>query len=678
VREKNVKSDRFGGTTANVALRIRLLGAFELESDAAEVQLPARKSEALLAVLALRPGVAFAREWLAALLWPEVPESQARTSLRQAVGHLRKLNPGMIVAGADRLHLQPGVAWIDTAESERIADRPPSEREPLAALLRGPLLDGFPAIEQPFVDWLAEERARWSEHSVARLEECLAALSAAGASERAIVVGAHLLELDPTRESVHRALMRLELERGDRTAALRRYQRCRDALERHLGVAPSAETDRLRATIADEATAAHVGVRAKREGRFVSDLGGRLRVAVVPFRAEPDSDTARLLAAGLSEDVTTELARFRQLALIARGSIADAATRLASPEAIGEETGARLVVSGSVRVMAERARITAALTDTTTGLEVWSERWDAAVDDPFTVLDRLTRSLVSALSLRIDEARLRSTDERPRHELEAYECWLRGVECLRQGTPATDEEARGFFEQALTRTPGFARAHAGISLSHFNDWSCQAWERWDERERKSFESARRAVELDDSDHVTHTILARIHVYRGEFALGERHVERALALNQNDADMLLHASIVLAQLGDAARATDLAAAALLLNPKRPDWYFPAAAFAHLVAREPERVLEIGSQAPDAMVDGRAHLAIAAAHLGDAAAAREHVANFLHNFGRKIVPTREFEASEPVNWLRRITPFRRSADTEYVMAGLARAGLTIDQT
>jgi hypothetical protein len=247
---------------------------------------------------------------------------------------------------------------------------------------------------------------------------------------------------------------------------------------------------------------------------------------------------------------------------------------------------------------------------------------------------------------------------------------------LREGTPETDEAARGFFEQALTRTPGFARAHAGISLSHFNDWSCQAWERWDEREQKSFESARRAVELDDSDHVIHTILARIHVYRAEFALGERHIERALALNQNDADMLVHASIVRAQLGDGARAADLSATALLLNPKRPDWYFPAAAFARLVAREPERVLELGSKAPDAMVDGRAHLASAAAHLGDAAAAREHVTRFLHNFGCKIVPSREFEASEPVNWLRRVTPFRRSSDTEYVMAGLARAGLLVD--
>ena len=244
---------------------------------------------------------------------------------------------------------------------------------------------------------------------------------------------------------------------------------------------------------------------------------------------------------------------------------------------------------------------------------------------------------------------------------------------LRKGTHALTTSPAS--SRPLARAPASSEPHAGLSLSHFNDWSCQAWERWDERERGSFESARRAVELDDSDHVTHTILARIYVYRHEFSLGERHVERALSLNANDADMLLQASIALAQSG-RRRAFELATTALALNPKRPDWYYPAAAFAHLVARNPERALEVGSFAPDALVDGRALLASAAAHLGDSAAAREHVARFLHNFRCKIVPTREIARGEPAGWLRRVTPFRRRSDTEYVLAGLASAGLALD--
>ncbi len=191
-----------------------------------------------------------------------------------------------------------------------------------------------------------------------------------------------------------------------------------------------------------------------------------------------------------------------------------------------------------------------------------------------------------------------------------HECWLRGLECLRRGSDRSDDEARSFFEQALGLSPTFGRAHAGISLSHFNDWSCQAWERWDERERLAFEHARRAVELDDQDHVTHFILARIHVYRREFELGERHLEQALALNSNDADMLMHAAVAFSQLGDGERAVGLADDAMRLNPKHPDWYYAVAAFPRLVCRRHSEVLRFALKAPDGFVDTRALLAIAA--------------------------------------------------------------------
>ena len=623
-------------------------------------------------MLGVRPGVPFGREWLCALLWPDAPEAQARTSLRQAVGHLRKvLGEGALVSSVDSIHLEPLLAWTDTAELGRLMVRPPGEREPMVELWRGELMHGFPAIEQPFTDWLAEERARLLENAAARLEECLAALSAASETERALSIGSRLVELEPTRESAHRAVMRLHVARGEPAAALRQYERCRELLERRLGIAPSAETEQLRVAIARARS--EIPVTGQRE-RTAVDLDGRIPLAVLPFTAAAGDSDASLLASGLTEDVTTELFRFRELALIARGSVAAAAERGASAEVAGRETGARLVLSGSVRIAAGRARVTAALTDVATGLELWSERWDAPHDDPFAVLDRLTRSVVGALALRIDEARLGAARRRPRERLEAYECWLRGLECLRRGTAASDEEARGFFEQALGIAPGFARAYAGISLSHFNDWSCQAWDRWDERERLSFENARRAVELDDSDHVTHTILARIHVYRREFELGARHLEHALELNSNDTNMLMHAAITFAQLGEGRRASELADSALRLNPKRPDWYYAAAAFARFMARDLEESVRLGLSAPDGLVDTRAFLAAAAAELGDDSVARDHAARFVEHFRRKIAPDREPEPGEPVRWLMRVNPLKQQRDTEYLLQALGRAGLT----
>lgn len=652
-------------------IALRLLGPFEVSKGGRRVGLPARKTEALLALLALRPGVELGREWLTTQLWPDVPEAQGRTSLRQALGHLRKAfsdDPdGLIVGSSDKLYLDPARVWVDTAELARLLARPPADRAPAADLWRGELLEGFPALEEPFADWLSDQRTRGRELFLARLEECLGALATQGQLDVALAVGRRLVEVEPTRESVHRALMRLHWDRGDRAAALRQYDLCREALRRRLDLAPSSETERLRLAVAEEPPPSSV------TAANAIDLHGRILLAVLPFVAASDDAVTRLLASGLTEDVAIEVARFRQIALIARGSVAEVARRSPSPEHIARETGARLVLSGSVIVSAGRVRVSAALVDCTTALQVWAERWEVPHDDLLVVLERLTKSLVGALALRIDEARLEETHRRPRERLEVYECWLRGLECLRRGTPTSDDEARALFEQALALAPNFARAFSGISLSHFNDWSCQAWDRWDERERLAFVNARRAVELDDDDHVTHTILARIHVYRREFELGERHLERALALNANDTDMLMHASLAYAYLGEPERACELAGTALMLHPKHPDWYYPVASFAHLLARNPQEALRLALRAPDATVDTRAMLAVACVRLDDLTAARAHALRFLAHFRAKIVRGREPEPGEPARWLLRTNPLRRPGDITYLLDALRTVGI-----
>jgi DNA-binding SARP family transcriptional activator len=654
-----------------LSIRIQLLGQVELVRAGAKVELPAKKTLALLAVLALRPGVPFEREWLAALLWPDVSEAQARTSLRQALGHLRKaLAPELVVGGADRVHVDPAFVRVDTAEVDQLLRRPPSEREALTELWRGPLLDAFPALEQPFADWLANERAVVAERVGTGLEECLAALSAADQGARAIAVGTKLLAIDPTREATHRALMRLYADGGDKPQALRQYERCRESLARELGLKPSLETEKLRKSLIDSESAPPE-TRPPSSLSLVAD--GKLTLAIVPFEFDESDAEARVLGQTLCEDLATELARFRPLAVVSRASVAAVLEKTRVPEVLARETSAKLVLSGSVRRALGRSRVTACLIDGKTGLEIWAERWEVLEEDPFSAVDKLTRSVVGALALSIDRARLGQARKRPRERLEVYECWLRGLECLRRGSEQSDEEARSFFEQALSLSPTFGRAHAGISLSHFNDWSCQAWERWDERERLAFEHARRAVELDDDDHVTHFILARIHVYRREFELGERHLEQALALNSNDADMLMHAAVAFSQLGEGERAVALADDAMRLNPKHPDWYYAIAAFPRLVCRDHAEVRRLALKAPDGFVDTRALLAIACAHAGQEAEAREHAARFMAHFREKIAPGGEASTSEARDWLLKVNPLRRASDVELFNEGLSRAGL-----
>lgn len=638
-------------------VRVQLLGSFAVLVDGATSTLPARKTEGLLAVLALRPGVALARERLAALLWPDVGESQARSSLRQAVSHLRRaLGQATLVATADRLYLEPSLVSVDVAEVERLCAGSTLERVPVTELYAGELLQGFASVEDSFERWLVEERARLADRVLGKMEECLAALSALGKVEPALDVGAWLLGHDPTRESVHRALMRLYAQRGDRPAALRQFERCRSALERQLGIAPSRETQALATSLTgagEERPAAALAAHAE---------DGRLRLAILPFEPLSNEGTAPLVALAISEDLRTELSRFRQLALLplARGD------GLASSRA-------RLVLRGSVRELGERTRVTASLIDTATELQLWAEKWECTSGEALHVIDGITRSVVGELALKIDEARLAWTRGVPRERLVAYECWLRGMECLRRGSPQADEDARGYFQRALELSPNFARAYAGLSLAHFNDWSCQAWDRWELRERLACENAESAAALDDSDHVPQYILARICVYRRQFARAERHVESALRLNSNDPDALVHAVSVLSMLGEHERAQALTKQAMSLNSRPPDWYFSVAGTAEFFARRPAEAIRWLERAPDALVDTRALLGAAAFHIGDVTAARDQSARFVAEFVRKINGERGSAPGEPLSWLLHVLPLRRESDADYLLAGLLGAGL-----
>src|SRR5690606_7405530 len=100
----------------------------------------------------------------------------------------------------------------------------------------------------------------------------------------------------------------------------------------------------------------------------------------------------------------------------------------------------------------------------------------------------------------------------------------------------------------------------------------------------------------------------------EFDRAGRHVERALALNPNDADMLVQSGLSLAYLGDPARGITTTEAAIRLNPFHDDWYFVFAAGPRLVARDMPRLVELPSRAPEVAVDVRAFIAMGQSRIG----------------------------------------------------------------
>src|SRR5688572_18225916 len=203
-------------------------------------------------------------------------------------------------------------------------------------------------------------------------------------------------------------------------------------------------------------------------------------IALAPFEnlsGDPEQDC---LARGFAEDVATGLSRFGTLEVLYPRAVASISRGRAGED---ERAMAPALLRGTVRRAGDAVRITAQLVETGSGRQMWAERYDATAGNLLAVQDEIAARIAVALAIRVDETRLAAARRTPLSSLETYDCWLRGFDCLRQGTVEADVEARGFFERALQIDPGYARAYTGLSLSHFNEWSCQAWERWDEKER---------------------------------------------------------------------------------------------------------------------------------------------------------------------------------------------------
>ena len=392
-------------------------------------------------------------------------------------------------------------------------------------------------------------------------------------------------------------------------------------------------------------------------------------IAVLPFENPSGDPEQAYFARGFVEELITELARFPTIEVIHPATAFALADR-------AEELGVSYLVRGSVRRLGEVVRIAAQLVEAEGGRQVWADRFDAPAERFFAVQDEIVARVASALPVEIDAARLRGARRKPPASLDVHDCWLRGLDHLRRGTLEDDERARGFFERALALDPSSARAHAGLSLSHFNEWSCQAWEMWDDKERLAFDHARRAAELDDHDGLVHSVLGRILLYRRRFDESARHLERAIDLAPNDADVLAATGLCRAYLGDAAGGIELVDRAFRLNPRHPEWYLSCAAVPRfLLGRHPEAVALLAT-APRAMVDVPAYLAAGHALLGDREAAAEAVAMFLADFVEKISFGRAPEPGEPLRWVLHVNPFRRPEDAALLARALELAGLAAD--
>ena len=172
-------------------------------------------------------------------------------------------------------------------------------------------------------------------------------------------------------------------------------------------------------------------------------------------------------ADGIVEDIITALSRFWQLFVIARNSSFTYKGRAVDVRQVGRELGVRYVLEGSVRKAGNRVRITGQLVDTTTGAHLWADRFDGDLQDVFALQDRITGSVVAAIIPRIEHAVIDRAKRKATANLDAYDCFLRGLANYYQWSRREAyDEALQYLYRAIELDPGYALPYGLASLCY--------------------------------------------------------------------------------------------------------------------------------------------------------------------------------------------------------------------
>ncbi len=657
-------------TGADAVLMISVLGPLHATVGGVSVNLRSRKARAVLAYLALSKSGRETRERLVGLLWSESSEDKARASLRQT---LRELRDGLSAAGykglatpRETLALDSRTVVVDVNAVLRhgvdgeVHHELLAQRNIMDSFLQD-LVDADPA----FAQWARAQRQMIHDSILRQLEDGLRRPDVASGARRRICEA--LLGIDPTHEEACRCVMRGRAEDGDLAGAVRAY----DTLWRLLGDEYDSEP-----SLATQDLAARIKM-----GLFEPSSATDTRAAA-PAPARPTKvaltvesfvlqsiDSARVhLVDGFRRNLIACLVRFREW-FVLEGHPGEATPRVARADVSG-----RYQLAAAAGQLGSIVYLALTLREVDTGLYIWSERFELALNGWFEVQQRVVRRIAMTLNVQLSAERLARLSHEPDVSLTVYDKWLRGQAMLARFDPDVWSRAGQLFAEAAAEAPNFSLAFSSqaemnnsIHIAHpgiFRDAR---------KATGTLDIARRAVEVDPTDSRAQLCLGWSYAMAKLFPQAAIHMELAAGLNPNDSWTLMSTALFNAFYGELDRALDLARQSLemSLSPTTAHWAYHVSIL--FLAGDYEGTIDATDRTQDVIRTMPAWRAASLFHLGRLDEARVDAARF-------IVGTRQrwFGAMAPNEaaigrWLLHLYPIRDAANWERLRVGVTGAGI-----
>jgi TolB-like protein/class 3 adenylate cyclase len=300
-------------------------------------------------------------------------------------------------------------------------------------------------------------------------------------------------------------------------------------------------------------------------------LPNKPSLAVLPFANLSADSKQDYFSDGLTMDIMTALVRIPGLFLISEISMFSYKSKAPSIRELGGQLGVSHVLDGGVRKEGDRIRITARLLETTTGRQVWAERYDRKIDDIFAVQDEITERIVEAMDIKLVTGEMAHTIRKVLRNPDALEYYYRGWEALFGSTKNDIEEAQQMFEETTRLEPESSFGYALAAWAHW--WSVDQGLSEDIAHslERAIELARKAEDLEDFTGLSNLVMAQIHLYKHEHDKALEAAQKAvLARPSCDLSYVAKANI-LTYLGRPTEAIDLAKFAIRLAPVYPPFF-----------------------------------------------------------------------------------------------------------
>ena len=385
-------------------------------------------------------------------------------------------------------------------------------------------------------------------------------------------------------------------------------------------------------------------------------------IVVLPLANMSGDPEQEFFADGLTEDIITELSRFRDLLVISRNSAFVYKGKAVKVQEVAREFDVDYVLEGSVRKVADRVRVTVQLIDAQTDRHIWAERYDRKLEDIFAIQDEVTRTIVATLPGRVEVATHDRAKRKQTDNMAAYECALAAKVLHHRAMREDNVEAQRLLDRAIALDPNYAHAHAWKACVLGQSWIYGWCANRDATLHQISDELETALALDENDADVHRILAALNLTRDDHDRAAYHQERALALNPNSDLIVVQQGEFLTWLGRPEEGIDWIRKAMRLNPHHPERFWNHLGRALYCSAKFADAAEAFARITRPDYTHHAFLAATFAHMGNGLAASAHAAEVI-----------KLEPSFSIATYLATQHYKRTQDRERHEAGLLKAGL-----